>query len=102
MLTARIVYESRSFHVTKVVDDSQTQDAALLLTIKSFLLTVEFFCLQLCFGALLLTVRASLLQMELLYLQLKLFAYSGNVPPIRSSWNPESHSRCNRQELWTS
>ena len=36
-------------------------DAALLLTIGSFLLTVELFCLQLLLGAFLLTAAAFLL-----------------------------------------
>ena len=62
------------------------QDAAFLLTIGSFLLTSELFCLQLCLGAFSLTVRAVfltvqafLLTIELLCLQLSFFAYSGKV-----------------------
>ena len=41
-------------------------DAAFLLTIGSFLLTIELPCLQLCFLAFLLTVGAFLLTVEAL------------------------------------
>ena len=45
------------------------KDAAFLLTVGSFLLTIELFYLQLCFWAFLLTARAFLLTIELLCLQ---------------------------------
>ena len=46
---------------------SQLVDAAFLLTIGSFLLTVELLCLQLCCGACLLTIGAFLVTMWLFY-----------------------------------
>ena len=54
-------------------------DAAFLLTIGSFLLTAELFCLQLCFGALLLAIEAFLLTVRAFCLQLSFFAYNGRV-----------------------
>ena len=48
-------------------------DAAFLLTVGSFLLTVELFYLQLTVLAFFLTIGAFLLTVQLVYLQLELF-----------------------------
>ena len=55
------------------------EDATFLLTIGSFLLTVELFHLQLTILAFLLIIGAFSLIILVFYLQLEFFAYSGKV-----------------------
>ena len=54
-------------------------DAAFLLTVGSFLLTAELFCLQLYLGAFCLQFEHFYLQLELFCSQLSFCAYSGRV-----------------------
>ena len=62
-----------------------SKDLAFLLTVGSFLLTVELFYLQLTILAFLLTVGAFPLTFSAFYLQLELFAKSGKVRLISAS-----------------
>ena len=64
------------FHTPPPPCENITKDAAFLLTIGSFLPTIELLCLPLCLGAFLLATGASFLtigafslQLQLLYLQ---------------------------------
>ena len=76
--------ESRRRSYNNEEHNSQKKGCSFfLLTIRSFLLTTELLCLQLCCGAFLLTVGASrLATARVFYLQLKLSTYSWKVPCI--------------------
>ena len=61
-----------------------------LFIVRSFLLIIEFFCLQLCLGAFSLTIGAFFpLQLELFYLQFKPCAYNqGRNKYTPPPWKP--------------
>ena len=77
-------WEGRKTYQTKGVQD---EDATFLLTVGSFLLTVElFFYFQLTIVVSLLKARAfSLTSLAFFYLQSELFAYRGKVRMISAS-----------------